>query len=152
MFVDYAGEKLTITDRKSGVQRPVEVFVAILGASELTYVEATPSQEKREWIRSNERAFWWFNGVTAALVPDNLASAVSHANYYEPGINPSFDDFAAHYGTVIIPTRVREARDKGTGGERSAAGLPAYLCSSEGPGLLLPGGAERGNSGVVEGS
>lgn len=112
MFVDYAGEKLAITDRKSGVQRPVEVFVAILGASELTYVEATPSQEKREWIRSNERAFWWFNGVTAALVPDNLASAVSHANYYEPGINPSFDDFAAHYGTVIIPTRVREARDK----------------------------------------
>jgi transposase len=112
MFVDYAGEKLAITERKSGVQRPVEVFVAILGASELTYVEATVSQEKREWIRSNERAFWWFNGVTAAIVPDNLASAVSHANYYEPGINPGFDEFAAHYGTVIIPTRVREARDK----------------------------------------
>ena len=112
MFVDYAGEKLAITDPKSGEQIPVEVFVAILGASELTYVEATPSQEKREWIRSNERAFWWFDGVTAAVVPDNLRSAVSHANYYEPGINPSFDDFATHYGTVIIPTRVREARDK----------------------------------------
>jgi transposase len=112
MFVDYTGEKLVIMDHKTGEEKPLEVFVAILGASELTYVEATPSQEKQEWIRSNERAFWYFGGVTAALVPDNLRSAVSHSNYYEPGINPTFDDFASYYGTVIIPTRVREARDK----------------------------------------
>ena len=112
MFVDYAGTKLAITDRKSGKEEPMEVFVAILGSSDLTYVEATPSQEQEEWIRSNERAFWWFGGVSAATVPDNLRSAVSCSNRYEPGINPTFDDFAEHYGTVIIPTRVREARDK----------------------------------------
>jgi transposase len=80
MFVDYAGEKLALTDPKTGEKKPVEVYVAILGGSELTYVEATPSQEKREWIRSNERAFWWFGGVTAASVPDHLRFAVSYAN------------------------------------------------------------------------
>ncbi|RKY02934.1 MAG: IS21 family transposase [Spirochaetes bacterium] len=112
MFVDYAGAKLAVTDPKSGEKTPMEVFVAILGASDFTYVEATPSQEKEEWIRSNERAFWYFGGVSSAIVPDNLRSAVSRSNRYEPEINPTFDDFAEHYGTVIIPTRVREARDK----------------------------------------
>ena len=112
MFVDYAGAKLAIIDPKSGKQTPMEVFVAILGSSDLTYAEATPSQEKEEWIRSNERAFWYFGGVSAAIVPDNLRSGVSRSNRYEPEINPAFDDFAEHYGTVIIPTRVRKMRDK----------------------------------------
>ncbi len=112
MFVDYTGTKLAIIDPKSGKETPVEVFVAILGASDLTYVEATPSQEKEEWIRSNERAFWYFGGVSAAIVPDNLKSAVNRSNRYEPEINPTFDDFAEHYGTFIVPARVRKMRDK----------------------------------------
>ncbi len=112
MFVDYAGEKWPITDPKTGKQRPAEVFVAVLGASGLAYVEATPSQEKQEWIRSNERGLWYFGGVTAAIVPDNLLSAVSRSDPYEPGINLMFDDFAEYYDTVIIPARVRKARDK----------------------------------------
>jgi transposase len=112
MFVDYAGEKLAYTDPASGKEHPVEVFVAILGASELTYVEASESQQKLEWIRSNERALWYFEGVPQALVPDSLKSAVTDADPYEPGINPAFDDFAAHYGLVIVPARVRKARDK----------------------------------------
>ncbi|NVM24094.1 MAG: IS21 family transposase, partial [Desulfobacterales bacterium] len=112
MFVDYTGQKWPIIDPKSGKETQVEVFVAILGASGLTYAEGSVSQEKEEWIRSNERALWYFGGVTAAIVPDNLRSAVSHADRYEPGINPTFDDFAEYYGTVILPARVREARDK----------------------------------------
>jgi len=112
MFVDYAGDKLTYIDRKSGKEKRVEVFVAILGASGLTYAEGSVSQEKEEWIRSNERAFWYFGGASDAIVPDNLKSAVSHANRYEPEINPDFAEFAEYYGTVIIPARVREARDK----------------------------------------
>jgi transposase len=112
MFVDYTGAKLAIIDPKSGKETLVEVFVAILGSSDLTYVEATPSQEKEEWIRSNERAFWYFGGVSAAIVPDNLRSGVSRSNRYEPEINPTFDDFAEHYGTVIIPARVKKMRDK----------------------------------------
>jgi len=112
MFVDYAGQKLSIVDIKTGQIVPVEVFVAILGFSQLTYVEASLSQNKGDWIRSNDRALWYFGGVAQALVPDNLKNAVTYSNRYEPGINPTFDDFAQHYNTVIIPTRVREARDK----------------------------------------
>ncbi len=112
MFVDYAGDKLTYIDRKSGKEKQVEVFVAILGASGLTYAEGSVNQEKEEWIRSNERAFYYFGGSIDAIVPDNLKSAVSRADRYEPEINPDFAEFAEYYGAVIIPARVREARDK----------------------------------------
>ena len=112
MFVDYAGDKLSYFDRESGKVIPVETFVAVLGASGLTYVEGSSSQEKEEWIRSNERAFWYFGGSSDAIVPDNLKSAVNRADRYEPEINPDFAEFAEYYGTVIIPARVREARDK----------------------------------------
>lgn len=112
MFVDYAGDKLTIVDRRTGKEQPVEVFVAILGSSQLTYAEASLSQKSENWIRSNERAFIYFGGVTQAIVPDNLKSGVARSNKYEPGINPMFDDFAEHYRTVILPARVRRPQDK----------------------------------------
>ena len=112
MFVDYAGEKLSYFDRKSGKQQPVEVFVAVLGASGLAYVEGSESQKKEQWIRSNERAIWYFGGSTDALIPDNLRSAVSRSDPYDPEINPEFAEFGEYYGTVIIPARVRKARDK----------------------------------------
>jgi len=112
MFVDYAGDKLVITDRKSGDERSVEVFVAILGASQLTYVEASMSQKSEDWIRSNERAFLYFGGVTQAIVPDNLKSGVTKTDRYEPGLNFMFDDFAQHYDTVILPARVARPKDK----------------------------------------
>jgi len=112
MFVDYAGNKLAIVDRKTGKEQPVEVFVAILGASQLTYAEASFSQKSEDWIRSNERAFIYFGGVSQAIVPDNLKSGVTQSNRYEPGINLMFDDFADHYHTVILPARVRHPQDK----------------------------------------
>ena len=112
MFVDYAGDKLAIVDRRSGKEEPVEVFVAILGASQLTYAEASMSQKSEDWIRSNERAFIYWGGVTQAIVPDNLKSGVTQSNRYEPGINLMFDDFAEHYETVILPARVRRPKDK----------------------------------------
>jgi transposase len=112
MFVDYAGDKLEIVDPKTGEIHSVEVFVAILGASQLTYVEASFSQKSEDWIRSNERAFLYFKGVTNAVVPDNLKSGVTNSNKYEPRINFMFDDFADHYGTVILPARVRRPQDK----------------------------------------
>ena len=112
MFVDYAGDKLTIEDRKTGREQPVEVFVAILGSSQLTYAEASLSQKSEDWIRSNERSFIYFGGATQAIVPDNLKSGVTKSNKYEPGINPMFDDFAEHYRTVILPARVRRPQDK----------------------------------------
>jgi transposase len=112
MFVDYAGETLSIYDPATEEEKTVEVFAAILGGSGLTYAEASLSQKKEEWIRSNERAFWYFGGVSKAIVPDNLKSAITRSDPYEPGISPDFDDFADHYGTVIIPARARKWRDK----------------------------------------
>ena len=112
MFVDYAGVKLSITDSKSGKEQPVEVFVAILGASQYTYAEASPSQKAEDWLRSNERALWYYGGVPGAIVPDNLRSGVSWSNRYEPGINSLFDDFAEYYRTVILPTRIASPQDK----------------------------------------
>ena len=112
LFVDYAGDKLAIMDPDSGKEQPVETFVAILGASELTYVEASATQQGEDWIRSNERALRYCGGGTQVIVPDNLRSAVSRSDPYEPGINATFDAFAQHYGVVIMPARVRQARDK----------------------------------------
>jgi transposase len=90
----------------------VETFVAVLGASELIYAEASDSQQSPDWIRSNERALRFYGGSPQAIVPDNLRSAVSRSDPYEPGINPVYEAFARHYGLVIVPARVREARDK----------------------------------------
>ena len=112
LFVDYAGVKLAIVDPDGGKEQPVETFVAILGASELTYVEASATQQSEDWIRSNERALRYCGGGVQVIIPDNLRSAVSRSDPYEPGINPQFDAFAQHYGVVIMPARVRQARDK----------------------------------------
>ena len=111
-FVDFAGQKLAIVDRRTGEITDVEVFVAILGASQLTYVEATKTQKSLDFIRANENAFAKFGGVTAAIVPDNLKSAVTNPNKYEPDINPEYEDFARHYGTVILPGRSGKSKDK----------------------------------------
>jgi transposase len=112
MLVDWAGDKLEVINGTTGQRWALEQFVAILGASELTYVEARESQEEEQWIRANEGAFRYFGGATAALIPDNLKTAVIRADPYEPGLNPVFEDFARHYGVVIMPTRVRRPRDK----------------------------------------
>jgi transposase len=112
MLVDWAGDKLSVVNGRTGEPWELEQFVAILGASELTYVEARESQKEEDWIRANEGALKYFGGSPQALIPDNTATAVSHPDRYEPGINPVFDDFARHYGVVIMPTRVGHPRDK----------------------------------------
>ena len=112
LFVDYAGKKLSIVDWSTGEIKKVEVFVAVLGASQMTYVEATLSQKKEDFIGSLSRAFQYFGGVTSAIVPDNLKSAVTTPNKYEPEINETFADFGMHYNTHILATRSRKPRDK----------------------------------------
>ena len=82
------GRNFSITDRETGNEREVELFVSILGASQLTYVEAVESQKKEDWLKVNDNALWYFQGVPAALVPDNLKSGVTNGNKYEPDINP----------------------------------------------------------------
>jgi transposase len=112
LFIDFTGEKLRIIDRITGSIIEKEVFVAILAASQYTYVEATDSQKKEDLIRACENALHYFGGSPKAIVPDCLKSAVTKGNKYEPEINPEFEDFANHYGICPFPARPYEARDK----------------------------------------
>ena len=112
LFVDFTGKKLAITDRVTGEKQEVEVFVAVLGASQLAYVEASMSQKKEEWIRLNENALRYIGGTPQAIVPDCLKSAVTKTDRYEPDINPEYLDFARHYRTTILPTRPAKPKDK----------------------------------------
>jgi len=112
LFVDYAGQTVAIIDRHTGEERAAQIFVAVLGHSNYTYAEASWSQQLPDWLGSQARALEFIGGVPQAIVPDNLKSAVSRAHRYEPELNPSYQDFAEHYGMAILPTRVRKPRDK----------------------------------------
>jgi transposase len=112
MFVDYAGEKLEVIDITTGEIKKVEVFVAILGASQLTYVEAVESQSLEDFILCSENALHFFGGAPSAIVPDNLKSAVTKTSKYEPQINENFEAFADHYGMSVVPARAYKPKDK----------------------------------------
>jgi len=112
MFVDYSGLTMEIIDPKTGEISKAEVFVAALGASGYSYAEASMSQKKHDFIASHVRAFQFYGGVTEVLVPDNLKSAVTRANWYDPDINESYQDMADHYGTVVLPARPYKPKDK----------------------------------------
>jgi transposase len=112
MFVDYTGEKLEIVDPSTGEIIPVEVFVAILGASQFTYVQAIESQDMEDFITCCENALHFFGGAPSAIVPDNLKSAVTKSNRYEPQLNENFEAFADHYGMAVLPTRTYKPKDK----------------------------------------
>jgi transposase len=112
LFVDYAGLTMALTDRHTGELTWAQVFVAALGYSHAIYAEATVSQKAVDWIGSNTRALAFFGGVPEAVVPDNLKAAVAEANRYEPRIQEDYREWAQHYGTAILPARVRAPDDK----------------------------------------
>jgi transposase len=112
MFVDYAGGTVPVVDPASRDIREAQVFVAVLGASNYTYAEATWTQGLADWVGAHIRAFEYFEGVPALVVPDNLRSGVSHACRYEPEINATYAEMLAHYGSAALPTRVGRPRDK----------------------------------------
>lgn len=112
MYVDYAGEKLAFIDPQTGEVKKVEVFVAILGASQLTYVEASMSQKKEDFIHSCENALYYYKGAPLAIVTDNLKSAVVKSNKYEPTLNETFRDFVEHYHMTALPAGPYKPRHK----------------------------------------
>jgi len=112
VFVDYAGQTVPVVDPTTGEVRAAQVFVAVLGASNYTYAEAVWSQDLPSWIHGHVRAFEYFGGVPAIVVPDNLKAGVSKACRYEPDLNPTYHEMAVHYGTVVIPARTGRAKDK----------------------------------------
>lgn len=112
LFVDYAGQTVDIIDRHTGEISSAQIFVAVLGASNYTYAEATGSQQLADWVGSHVRTFAFLGGVPELVIPDNLKSGVSKSCRYEPDINPTYHDMARHYQTVVLPARVRKPRDK----------------------------------------
>jgi transposase len=112
LFVDYAGMTIDVVDPDTGEIRSAAVFVATLGASDYTYVEATWTQSLEDWIGSHVRAFEFFGGVPEIVVPDNLKSGVTSPCYYEPDINPSYQEMANYYNVAILPARIKRPRDK----------------------------------------
>ncbi len=112
LFVDYSGKKPSIVDGKTGERVEVELFVAVLGASNYTYAEATASQQSHDFIASHVRALQYIGGVPGALVPDQLKSGVTKACRYEPGIQRTYEELAQHYGTTVLPARPAKPRDK----------------------------------------
>jgi transposase len=112
LFVDYAGDTVPVFDGASGEERRAHVFVAVLGASNYTYAEARWSEGLADWIGAHVNALSFVGGVPKLLVCDNLRAGVTAACRYEPGINRTYQDLAAHYQTAVLPARVRHPRDK----------------------------------------
>ena len=112
LFVDYAGQTVPVVCGSTGEIRCAQVFVAVLGASNYTYAEATLSQTLPDWLGSHARAFSFFGGVPRLIVPDNLKSGVSKACRYDPDLNPAYQQLAHHYGCAIMPARPYKPQDK----------------------------------------
>ena len=112
LFVDWAGAKIPIHDRETGEVKMASLFIAVLGASNYTYAEATISQELQPWIGAHVRAFEFLGGLPELVVPDNARTAVNKACRYEPDLNPTYQEMAMHYAVGVVPARVRKPKDK----------------------------------------
>ena len=112
LFVDYSGDGLFYTDRKTGERIDVEIFCCCWGASNYSYAEASHSQQKEDFVYSHAHSFRYFDVAPHGLVPDNLKSGVKTPDRYDPIINPLYGEMAGHYHTVVLPARVRKPKDK----------------------------------------
>ncbi len=113
MQTDYAGPTVEVIDPQTGEVHQAQIFVAVLGASSLTFAMASFGQRLPDWIEGQTRALSYFGGVPKAIVCDNLKAAVVKALWFEPTLNQTFAAMAEHYDTTILPTRSRKPRDKG---------------------------------------
>ena len=112
VFVDYSGKKVDIVDPATGEVTAAEIFVAVLGASNYTYAEASWTQSLPDWIGAHVRLFNFLSGCPRLLVPDNLKAGVHKASFYDPEVNRSYGRMAEHYGVGIFPARPYHPRDK----------------------------------------
>ncbi|MCI0541145.1 MAG: IS21 family transposase [Verrucomicrobiales bacterium] len=112
MFVDYCGPTVPVIDALTGEVRDAQIFVAVLGASNYTYAEATFTQQLHDWISSHVRAFEFFGGAPRLVVPDNLKSGVTKACRFEPALSRTYAEMLEHYDTAALPARPKKPRDK----------------------------------------
>ena len=149
VFVDYSGKKACITDPQTGVLRPVELFVGVLGASNYTFAEASETQRSPSWIASHVRMLEFFGGVPHALVPDQLKSGVTKPCRYEPGAHRTYADLARHYGTAIVPARPGKPKRQSQSRSWCSSGAALDPGASAQRNFLLARGAERAHRRVA---
>ena len=143
VFVDYSGKRVPIVDPVTGVIREAEIFVAVLGASNLTYAEATWSQTLPDWIGAHVRLFGFLGGVPRLVVPDNLKSGINKPSFYDPEINRFYGMMANHYGVGVLPARPKKPRDKAKV-ENGVRFAQSYIPGPPAPAdLLLAGRMQR---------
>ena len=111
-FIDFSGKTVNIVNHTNGVITKAELFIAVLPASGFAFVKAIASQKKRDFIDAHADMFTYFGGVTELLVPDNLKSAVTRADNYDPDVNPDYAAMARHCGSAVMPTRGYKPKDK----------------------------------------
>jgi transposase len=111
LFIDYCGPTIPIVNPDTGECRTAQVFVAVMGGSNYTFAEATWSQKLKDWVMSHVRAFAFFKAVPEILVPDNLRSSTTKACKFDPDLNPTYQQLAAHYNVAIIPARPLRPKD-----------------------------------------
>ena len=117
LLLDYAGLTVPYVERISREQRKAQVFVAALGASSYTYAEVQKGQDLASWISGHVNSFGYFGGIPEIVIPDNLKSGVTSPCYYEPDINPTYDDLSLHYGFAIIPAQGTRSQRQSQGGD-----------------------------------
>ena len=139
VFIDFSGKRPHLVERDSGELIPVELFVAVLGASSYTYAEATRTQQLPDWVGANTRMLEFFHGCPSVYVPDSLKSALNNPCRYEPEVNRTFDDFAAHYGGVVIPARSAKPKDVNLQGNVPRPARPSWSKRNSGAGLDYDG-------------
>ena len=127
MEVDCAGTKIAYYDQDVGAMHEASLFVAVLPCSQLLYVEPFRDEKLPSWIHGHVHAFEYISGVAKTIIPDNLRTSVSKADFYAPGINPTYQEMASYYGTVILPARVRRPNDKASGENRVLIALRRIL-------------------------
>lgn len=111
--VDWAGDPATIIDPDTGEILKAYIFVGVMTYSQYAYVEAFLDMKQKSWITAHVHMYEFFGGVAKILVPDNCKTAVVHNNsWYNQQINETYQEMAEHYGTAIIPARVRSPKDK----------------------------------------
>src|SRR3989475_3055212 len=111
-FIDWAGATIPVHDAVTGEVWPASLFVMVVGASSYTYAEATRDQQLTAWLSAHMHAFEYFRGMPRLLVPDNPRTGVSRACRYDPDLNPTYQEFAMHYGVGVVPARPYRPRDK----------------------------------------
>ncbi|EQD76190.1 Integrase catalytic region, partial [mine drainage metagenome] len=109
--VDWAGKKVRWVD-ESGKKHRAHLFLGILCYSQKIFAWASGNEKKENWGLAHQKMYAAFSGSTRVTVPDNLKTGVKRTHLYDPDINPGYLELALHYGTVIVPGRVRKPKDK----------------------------------------